>query len=1011
MEGRSVAKLTEKQIEFLKKHKMWNAAKDKSSLSSSKESQFKDFDRRKEKLLAELSRLSEDQRQVFESKLRVADGKARKQDFKGAYEDLKEVKKDARRAANGYVDSLSLRDVESQLAALGNEARNVTVRVQQLRAGQDSVLGLLAKEPKASASKTLAEASEFRRDFKNTEVSLRSQVTGLTNICGEISGYLDGAKINKRFDDINHQLELLQNEKGLKVSDVKIRSGLEYAKFMDKGKLLTSSGIKSEFSAFSAEFDARIKDHKDLGKFQQREPGAEKISDETVARPGMTAPGKRDAVDQALSALLREIAGGPGEGEFDKVVSELKAVEAQLGKQGNSEDVKKQIAVRKKRAVDALKLLDQREAMRFKDAELNFLLDGMGDQGTITKTQEQPKRVQRLAAFDADSIVSDLALPADLKKAKPGEIQQVAQQVKVKMEQFLAQELLKPDSDLVFDLGLKTKRDFVAQIAADLQIDLKSKACTQAEKDMVNQMAEQMLATVQEKYPNKASAATATVGKKGEKQVTVPVEFALGNKKFTKPQYLTSGGLGDILRYEEDGTDPPEYIILKSLKQKDKRQDMVHELKMHRQANGGEQAQGANPNPNVVGMKGAVTGPDGGLYMAVEFAGGGDVDGLSLGMAQAAQSGALSPEARQVLSQHVLRQAMAGMKQVQDSNMTHHDIKELNYLIDSDGTVKVADFGSAQWGDDKGEVAGAGFDTTPNYEAPEVSVRDANTRITGKADTFSLGVMLNNLSSPVGGYDKFGQDKKVGQAVTAVDKLKNAMLDDDPSKRPTLEAVMQTAYMTDASANYPPEKIDDLMKAVLAYTKNVASKTKKDMNLLVQEQGFLASKEKEKEGATPAEVKELDKVIAKSREDMKKFQANIDKILADVDVKPHVEALEKANRALTGRGAEAEQIDVFKLSFMDEYQKIAKTYGLKADNKLVQPLLKALTAVDQAGDLTIKKMLADTAHLEAERIAKQMTDIAKAAPTDKAKAQASQLGVDFRKLDQALKALKGSAAA
>jgi serine/threonine protein kinase len=1005
-----VAKLTEKQIEFLKKHKMWNAAKDKSSLSSSKESQFKDFDRRKEKLLAELSRLSEDQRQVFESKLRVADGKARKQDFKGAYEDLKEVKKDARRAANGYVDSLSLRDVESQLAALGNEARNVTVRVQQLRAGQDSVLGLLAKEPKASASKTLAEASEFRRDFKNTEVSLRSQVTGLTNICGEISGYLDGAKINKRFDDINHQLELLQNEKGLKVSDVKIRSGLEYAKFMDKGKLLTSSGIKSEFSAFSAEFDARIKDHKDLGKFQQREPGAEKISDETVARPGMTAPGKRDAVDQALSALLREIAGGPGEGEFDKVVSELKAVEAQLGKQGNSEDVKKQIAVRKKRALDALKLLDQREAMRFKDAELNFLLDGMGDQGTITKTKEPVKQVQRLATFDADSVVSDLTLPADLKKAQPSQIQQVRQQVKVKMEQFLAQELQKLDSDVVFDLGLKTEKDFAEQIAAEMQIDLKSKTCTQAEKDLVNQMAQQMRATAQEKFPNKASATTTKVGNK-EKQVTAPAEFAIGNTKFVNPKYLTSGGLGDILRYEEDGKDPPEYIILKSLIQKDKRKDMVHELKMHRQANGGEQAQGANPNPNVVGMKGAVTGPDGGLYMAVEYADGGDMNGLGLGMAQAAQSGALSPEARQVLSQHVLRQAMAGMKQVQDSNMTHHDIKELNYLIGSDGTVKVADFGSAQLADNEGEVAGSGFEFTHAWAAPEVLAMDGKSRITGKADTFSLGVILNNLNSDAGGYDKFGEEKRVGQAVTAVDKLKNAMLDDDPSKRPTLEAVMQTAYMTDASANYAPEKIDNLMKALLAYNKNVASKTKKEMNLLVQERGYLAGLEKQKQGATPDEIAALDKKIAKSREDSKKFQAEIDKILAQNDIKPHVEALEKANRELTGRGAEAEQIDVFKLSFMDEYQKIAKTYGLKADNKLVQPLLKALTAVDQAGDLTIKKMLADTAHLEAERIAKQMTDIAKAAPTDKAKAQASQLGVDLRKLDQALKALKGSAAA
>jgi len=345
---------------------------------------------------------------------------------------------------------------------------------------------------------------------------------------------------------------------------------------------------------------------------------------------------------------------------------------------------------------------------------------------------------------------------------------------------------------------------------------------------------------------------------------------------------------------------------------------------------------------------------------------------------------------------------MAGMKQVQDSNMTHHDIKELNYLIGSDGTVKVADFGSAQAADAQGKVPGSGFEFTPAWAAPEVLGKES--QITGKADTFSLGVMLNNLTSPVGGYDKFGEDKRVGQAVTAVDKLKNAMLDDDPNKRPTLEAVMQTAFMTDASANYAPEQIDNLMKALLNYNKNVAGKTKKDMNLLVQEQGYMAGLELQKKGATPDQIKGLDAKIAKSREDIKKFQQNIDAILAQHDIKPHVEALAKANRELTGRGAQAEQIDVSKLKFKDEFEKIVLTSGFPADSKPLQVLLQNLIVVDQAGDPATKKKLAATAEAEAKRLAQQLSDVAKLATTpDKTKMQLSKLGVDLRKLEQALK--------
>jgi serine/threonine protein kinase len=996
-----MAKLTEKQIEFLKKHNMWNVGKDKSNLNLIKESQFKDFDQRREKLLAELAKMPPDQRRPYEQKLQAADDKAKKQDFKGAYHDLKQVKQDARREANGYVDSLSLQDIRKQLVFLSNEAKNIVVRRQQLIAGQNQVLSQLAKEPKAASFNSLAEASEFRRDFKQTEVALRSQVTGLNKICGEISGYYGQADIEKRFEDINFQIGVLEKEKGADVGALKVQSAQEYAKFTDQGKLLTAGNVKSAFQRFSQDFDARIKDYKDLAKFQQRDPGAEKISDQTLGRAGQKVPGGGDKVEQSLSALLRELSGGPGETDFDKVVSELKAVEKQLAQQGISEQVKQQMALRKKRAVDALDLLDQRDAKRFMDAELGFLVDSLSDAGPLSKTQEPPKRAQPLATFDADTVVSDLNLPPDLKNAKAPEIQQVRQQVKAKMEQLLDQELRKPNSDLVFDLGLKTKEEFVQQLAGELEIDLKNKKCSQAEKDLVDQMAEQMLATVKEKFPNKAGAGKMNFTNKFDEKSDAPTEFQLGNTKYTNPKYLSSGGLGDVLRYEEKDSDPKKYMVLKSLKKADKRDDMVRELKMHRQANGGETGTG---NPNVVDMKGAIQGQNGELFMAVDYAEGGDLKDLGTGMTQAMQTGALSEEARQVLTQHLLRQAVLGMKHVQDSNMTHHDIKGQNFLIGADGKVKVADFGSAQVGDDEGKVPTGTFEFTGGFQAPEVNTAD---RITGKADTYTLGVMLNNMASPIQGEDAIASkwtsswEFKSKQGVTALDKLKNAMLSKKPEERPTLEAVMQTTYMTDSSANYEPEKIDNLMTATMAYNKNVAGKTRDDMERILRLQGLIVDKNKEKRGAKPEDAANLDKEIAKYSDEIKECRAKIDKVLAQDDVKPYVAALQKANAELTGRGAEGEKLDVSKLKFKDEYEKIAQTYKISANNKLVQTLIQALTAVDQASDAVTKKQLAETARKEAKTVASRMTEIAASAP-EETKLKASQLGSDLRKLVQAL---------
>jgi hypothetical protein len=181
----------------------------------------------------------------------------------------------------------------------------------------------------------------------------------------------------------------------------------------------------------------------------------------------------------------------------------------------------------------------------------------------------------------------------------------------------------------------------------------------------------------------------------------------------------------------------------------------------------------------------------------------------------------------------------------------------------------------------------------------------------------------------------------------------------------------------------------------------VAGKTREDMERILRLQGLIVDKNKQKQGAKPENAAELDKEIAKHSDEIKQCRAKIDKVLAQDDVKPYVVALQKANSELTGRGAEGEKLDVSKLKFKDEYEKIAQTYRISSNNRLVQTLIQALTAVDQARDAVTKKKLAEKAQQEAGKVATQMTEIAKSA-SEETKLQASRLGTDLRKLEQAL---------
>jgi serine/threonine protein kinase len=986
-----MAKLTEKQKQFLQKHNMWNDQRGKSTLGMFEEGSFKDFFRRMEKVAAELARLPDTkERQDLARKLKEAEEKAKQKDFKEAYNDLKAVKIDARREANGYSGSLSLVALGQRIDLYRQEGIALQDTLSKLATGMKDVRDELNRQGNASDFATVSDAAEFLREFKPTELLLRTTMTGQKKDNTQVLSALRQKDPAKQTDEIYLQLKLLRDEHKEDVEALRQRVELAQVHYIRDGKTVTAADVQQRFDAYVLEMDAAFRRHKDMGKFQSREGSGEKLSDETLMRNPTAWKETLGELDQ----LLIDLAEGDPKAEFDNVVFALKDLEdaLQSEKAKSSPEYQKALQERRDKALRALKLIELRDAKRFRDTEAAVLLDSFTDEYALAQTKDKPKRNQPLATFDADSLVSELTFPPNLKKLKAPEIQKLRQDAKQKMEEILAPELLKPDSDLMFDLALKTKEQFVAELAEAMGLDPSSKKFSKEEKALLDELAEQMLATVREKYPNKAGGGSVKLDTKGGKTTEVPTEFTIGGKKYVNPKYLASGGVGDVLRYQEKDSDPPVYTVIKTLQDTTKRDDMVHELKMHRQANGGEK--GAN-NEHVVEMQGAIVGPKGEIFMALEFADGGDLNDLGYAVAQAGSSGNLSEEARQVVVQHLMRQAIEGMKHVQDNNLTHHDIKGMNYLVGSDGKVKVADFGSGQVGDDQGEVAGnaSNMITTPAYKAPELG--KATDRVTGKCDTYSLGVMLQKITNPSQGHGPQAQ-KKEGP-VTALDKLTTAMTDRDPNKRPTLEAVLQTAYMNDAESNFDPAAIEELMKALMAYNRHVAAKAKKEMRSIVYNEGELAVLRKQRAAATPDKQKDIDEKIEAKLGEIKDLRGQIDLLMKQDDSKPYVEALQKASAGLSGRGKGPER-DLAKVNFKKEYEAIAKASGTPANQKL----LLAVTAVDESKDPSAKKKLAGTAAAESEKLAKQLTEFAKSQQSEKAKMVASKLATDLRKLKQVL---------
>jgi serine/threonine protein kinase len=404
-----------------------------------------------------------------------------------------------------------------------------------------------------------------------------------------------------------------------------------------------------------------------------------------------------------------------------------------------------------------------------------------------------------------------------------------------------------PEQDknkLMWTLSMKSVSEIQSDLGGEVFKNLDgSKAKTNpAQAQMLKEVAQALFS---EALDNLAKSSTDTVTKKDA--LGDPETVKIKGKTYTAQKVLGEGGFGKAILFQsEDG----HQVVLKRFKQKKGVSDekwfgnMQTEIRSHREAMGPD----GKGHGNVLKLEGVVFQPNpknglGEFFTVTEVAGGGEMGDVVNTLNTQRENNLISPQAQQLLSRYMLSETMKGMLYVQrDRQMIHLDIKPENVFMTKDGDVKVADFGLAK--------ATSGFDTkmynaggTAGYMSPEVSEKfdgriddkDQKVNVDHKSDTWSLGILARKLmtgrsSLPTNKGDAieaavdFGKDVgnrmyKVGGSehregrgkvdvgiLTGYEQVVNSMLDPDPSKRPTLEAIASHELFNDPALANPRVK-------------------------------------------------------------------------------------------------------------------------------------------------------------------------------------------------------------
>jgi serine/threonine protein kinase len=190
------------------------------------------------------------------------------------------------------------------------------------------------------------------------------------------------------------------------------------------------------------------------------------------------------------------------------------------------------------------------------------------------------------------------------------------------------------------------------------------------------------------------------------------------------------------------------------------------------------------------------------IFIVLELVTGGELFDLIV------QRGRLDEAASRIY----FRQLVSGVAYCHSQGVAHRDLKPENLLLDSEGTLKISDFGlSALYDGEEGSTRSQMLHTTcgtPNYVAPEVL---QNEGYVGRiADCWSIGVILYVLLAGFLPFDEatmsalFDKIKRAEFAYPAhfsdgVKVLIDSLLVADPQKRATLTDVQKDRWFLDQS--------------------------------------------------------------------------------------------------------------------------------------------------------------------------------------------------------------------
>uniref|UniRef100_A0AC34GNS4 Protein kinase domain-containing protein n=1 Tax=Panagrolaimus sp. ES5 TaxID=591445 RepID=A0AC34GNS4_9BILA len=237
---------------------------------------------------------------------------------------------------------------------------------------------------------------------------------------------------------------------------------------------------------------------------------------------------------------------------------------------------------------------------------------------------------------------------------------------------------------------------------------------------------------------------------------------SLNGKKYLYIKKLGEGGFGEVHLAKERST-KREFAI-----------KFIDTKKMNIPTLGGREAHSMKSlnHKNIIKLYAAVENGDL-IYLVMEYAAGGDLHDYILKNYITGRN-----------AKRFFHQIVTGVAYLHSKKFAHRDLKPQNILLDSNGDIKIADFGlskAAERGDNKMFTRSG----TPGYSAPEVNCITVCGYDGFKADMYSLGIILHAIVT------NYKRTKMPSESVLLFKKLTCYI----PSFRPSANEVLEDQWL------------------------------------------------------------------------------------------------------------------------------------------------------------------------------------------------------------------------